>query len=64
MAAVTRSGKLVTWGDDDGSKLGHKIEEKQVVDKPDKNAWRGGYKPRNYADKSKMDFVDVEGKPI
>ena len=60
MAAVTKSGNLITWGDPHGGKLGHVVS----TDKPEvtKENWRNQYRPRNYADKSKMDVVTLEGK--
>lgn len=54
MAAITEDGRLVTWGNPDRGKLGHKPKE---MDK--------SYKPTLYADQSEMDFVHgLEGVDI
>lgn len=55
VAAVTTDGRVVTWGNPDNGKLGH---GEVTADK--------GYKPKNYADRAEVDFVngELEGKNI
>lgn len=55
VAAVTVDGRVVTWGNPDNGKLGH----------GEKDAGKG-YKPKNYADRSEIDFVngELEGKQV
>jgi len=55
VAAVTKDGRVVTWGNPDNGKLGHGV---LVSGK--------GYKPKNYADRSEIDFVsgDLEDKKV
>ena len=55
VAAVTTDGRVVTWGNPDNGKLGH---GEKIVGK--------GYKPKNYADRSEVDFAagDLEDKKV
>lgn len=54
-AAVTKEGRVVTWGNPDNGKLGH---GEATLEK--------GYKPKNYADRAEIDYVNgvLEGKEV
>jgi alpha-tubulin suppressor-like RCC1 family protein len=61
LVAIDKNGRVLTWGNPDSGKLGHKPKE---VDQKIKKT--RDFRPRNYADHAEMDFAlgDIENKRI
>jgi E3 ubiquitin-protein ligase HERC2 len=68
IVALTSNGRLVSWGNPDQGKLGHK--KKVMTEEEKKKNWeiyrKRGYSPKNYAEKDEIDFVvgDLESKKV
>jgi alpha-tubulin suppressor-like RCC1 family protein len=59
IVGITNNGKLISWGNPDQGKLGHR--KKVLTEEEKKKNWelyrKKGYSPKNYAEKDEIDFV-------
>jgi E3 ubiquitin-protein ligase HERC2 len=65
---ITNNGRLISWGNADQGKLGHR--KIVLTEEEKKKQWeiyrKRGYSPKNYAEKEEIDFVvgDLESKKV